>query len=88
MSLAVSPVSANFALVDLKGFQPDEKVDLIFYFDGQNIALRSELNTVLIGPDGAAVFNQGLQPTGFANSLWHVQVVHSRGVACTQVEMP
>lgn len=87
MTLSANPVSPTSVRIEITGLQVGENVILI---------LRSQSNGYTYQIEGHPV--TPADPNGYyseiVNSLspkmkhWTVQVIHSRGVACTEVDLP
>lgn len=94
MTLIVTPVSSSPApmvQIEVTGLQPGEQLNLVFYTDvaGQNSTRIEEFPAQPAGPDGHFVMRDQLAPPpGSATTHWQIQIVHSRGVACTEITLP
>ncbi len=89
MTLSAKPVSPTSLQLDITGLQPGESLILVLRSQGNGHNVQMEGHPVLTaGPDGRFVYVvQGLSPPP-GTKHWTIQVVHSRGVACTDVVLP
>ena len=96
MSLTVTALSPSKAKVEMAGFQPGEQVTIIFYSDivvsgGHSRSSRVEsLPVEPVDASGRFTDVEGnlRRLPGAATNHWNVQVVHARGVACTDITLP
>ncbi len=70
------------------GLNPAEKLTVVFYAESEGRTFKIESSPVA-SPEGTVEYveNLGKVAGGFFKN-WQVQVVHARGVACTQVSLP
>ena len=95
MSLTVTPISSSKAKVELVGFQPGELVTIVFYSDVVVSGGHSRARRVTSSPvdpvDASGRFTdvEGnlTRLPGAVTNHWNVQVVHARGVACTDITL-
>ena len=89
MSMVVTPVSHTSVLVDLKGFQPGENITLRFTTADATTKNGFESGPIAVNQDGSYSSYEPLFITPDRPKIhWHVQVLHSHGAACTEVDMP
>jgi hypothetical protein len=91
MTLSVKPVSATSVQVEIKGLEPGEK--LIFIAHAETSGYRSRIEGLPVAgadSDGHFVYQMGgLGPLpGSTRNQWQIQIIHARGVACTDVTLP
>jgi hypothetical protein len=91
MTLSVRPLSPTSVEVEIKGLEPGEK--LIFIAHAETSRYRSRIEGLPVaGADADGHFVTqiaGLGPLpGSTRNQWQIQVIHSRGVACTDVTLP
>jgi hypothetical protein len=89
MSVTVIRTSPDEVLITLKGFQSGEKVSMTFNTIYDNSATRFENGPISVGQDGSYQIYQKLSvSTKRSNLHWLIQVIYSRGVACSEIDMP
>ncbi len=89
MALSSKPVSPTAIQINMSGLQPGESLILILRSQRDGYSFQMEGHPVLTADsNGRFVYVvHGLSsPAGTKH--WMIQVVHSRGVACTSVDMP
>ncbi|MDL1896054.1 hypothetical protein FBQ82_07265 [Anaerolineae bacterium CFX7] len=90
--MSVKPTSSTSAKVELQGLEPGETVTLIFKAEvpGHHFSQTEEQPVQQADVNGHYAYEVlGLRPLpGSTVNQWQVQVVHKRGVACSQVILP
>ena len=91
MTLSVKPISSTSLQFEITGLQAGESLIIILRAQSDGNILQWEERPVLTAdPDGRfAYVVEGFAPPP-PNTIkhWMIQVVHSRGVACTEVDLP
>jgi hypothetical protein len=88
MSIAIHPSINSQLLILLKGFKPGEMVDVTIEADYEHSLTRSNFGAP-IGPDGTASEIAGtLTSNETTKAHWHVRVIHARGIACADLDIP
>ncbi len=89
VTLSAKPVSSTSLQLEMSGLQPGENLTLILRAQSDGHSVQMEAHPVqTTGPDGRFVYvvNGLSSPPGTKH--WTIQIVHSRGVACTEVDLP
>jgi hypothetical protein len=89
MTLSVEPFSPTAVRLEITGLQPGESITYIFHTQSDGHTVQMEGHPVTTADSNGRYVEVIL---GLASPLgtkhWTVQVIHSRGVACTQVDLP
>jgi hypothetical protein len=81
----------NALMFELTGLQPSEHPTIILWQQaGGRMSSYTTTSYQPAGQDGHLVYKAfGLHYIGDSGpNVWHIQVVHAKGVACTQVTLP
>jgi hypothetical protein len=91
MTFSVRPLSPTSVQIEIKGLEPGEKLIFIAHAESSGHRTRIEgLPVAGADSDGHFVYQIGglrLLP-GSTRNQWQMQIIHSRGVACTDVILP
>jgi hypothetical protein len=89
MTLSVEPVSPTAVRLEITGLQPGESLIFILraQSDGHTIQREDHLVSTADSNGRFVYMVNGLAPP-LGTKHWTVQVIHSRGVACTAVDLP
>ena len=87
MTLSVEPISPTAVRLEITGLQAGESVIYIFRAqnDGHTFQLEGHPVTAADSNGRYVEVVNGLLPE---MKHWTIQVIHSRGVACTEVDLP
>ena len=89
MTLSVEPISPTAVRLEITGLQAGESVIYIFRTQSDGHTVQMEGHPVTTADSNGRYVEVIL---GLASPLgtkhWTVQVIHSRGVACTEVDLP
>ena len=91
MTLSVKPISSTSLQFEITGLQAGESLIIILRAQSNGSTLQDEERPVLTaGPDGrfSYVLEGFTSPPPNNIKHWTIQVVHSGGVACTEVDLP
>lgn len=92
LTLKVTPTTPTSVLVEMQGLGPGETLTLLFnsMVPGSHFSQTEEHPLQPVDANGSFSYEVlGLRPLpGSTVNEWHVQVVHSGGVACTRVILP
>ncbi|HYQ55943.1 MAG TPA: hypothetical protein VEP89_01265 [Draconibacterium sp.] len=91
IKIGVVILSSGSVKVEVTGLVPDEEVTYIFYSEAANQTFKIE-SSPLEGADsnGSIEFieEELNKISGGLFKEWHVQVIHSKGVACVDFDLP
>ncbi len=87
MTFSANPVSPTAVRIEIIGLQAGESVTYIFRAQSDGHTLQMEGHPVLTADANGRYVEvvNGLSPE---MKHWTIQVIHSHGVACTEVDMP
>ena len=90
--MAVKPISSSSAQVEMKGLEPGETLTIIFKAEvpGRHFSQIEEHPAQQANANGYYSYEvSGLRALpGSTVNQWQIQIVHARGVACTEVTLP
>ncbi len=91
VDLDVAPLSANAVRIKITGLNSNEHVTLVFYSEAPGQSVRIENGPIkVMSENGSLEYTQGnlVDLTPGSPEDWQIQVIHSRGVACTIISLP
>lgn len=89
MTLAVTPLTDTEISVALSGLQPGESLHIIYRREGIDDGTQIEdYDLPPVGENGRYNQTQNLRPSEAGPDTWQIKVIHSRGVACTEITLP
>ncbi len=87
MTLTAKPVSATAVQLEITGLQPGEHLTYILRAQSDGHILRMEGHPVLTA-DSNGRYVEVVNSLPPEMKHWMIQVIHSGGVACTEVDLP
>ena len=91
IDIEVVPISANGVTLKVTGLTPKEPVRIVLYSEFKGQGRRIECcPEETANENGDYEFTTGLKSENHDVEFkdWHVQIVHSKGVACTSFTLP
>ncbi len=87
MDFTTTLSSDTAVTIEITGLQPNEEIKVIYYLTGINEYHRVEGDAVA-DVDGRYTETENLRLSDKEPNTYQIQIIHSRGVACTEIALP